>query len=203
MNKASRSVNTEIPVRPGEGFELVSERRQTVETDGKSSLAFSFRLADAPAPDRRYVTDVYSVHPSVEGCKFLFAQEKIGGGLRSLLVIHLSDEAVYRFVESTGTVSNWSISGSTNAADAPIRIEQEPDQTVAFRANAVAVAVANGESCMDFYQMSAFSLHAVQNGGKLQMTQLVRVEMRTGQFFGLLRDLERLGFKPKAHKVMS
>lgn len=202
MSKASRSLSPELALRPGEGVEIpTADRRQVVGVDGTASVVFSFRLADAPAPDRRYLADAYSLTPAIEGCRFLFAQEKIGRGLRSLVVVHMSGESLQRFVDSTPGLPLPDEHFSSPKQDAPIIVDVEPDQTVAFRANLVAVAVSNGETCMDFYQLSPFAMHAVQNGGRLQVSALVRVELRTGQFFALLKEIKKAGYKPQPEGV--
>jgi len=198
MSKQNRTLTTEFAVRPGEGFELATERSQVVTVDGTSTAKFAFKMSDAPAPDRRYVADIYGLIPTIGGYRFLFAQEKIGKGLRSLLVITMSTEAIVRLMES---IENFPDFKGGDFDDRPAKFESEPEQTIALKANVVAIGYAGDEAAMDFYQMSAFAAHAVQHGGKLQMTQIVRVEFRSGQFVGLMNELKRLGFGRKAEGV--
>lgn len=201
----SRQLSAEITLRQGEGFALPTDRRQIVKVDGTTISEVAFKLSDAPAPERRYIADIYGVLPTIGGYKLLFGQEKIGGaGLRSLLVVQMTDEAVRRFVDITAEFPTPGQFVSEDASlDRPSVIEQEPDQTLAVRANVVSAALSNGESCMDFYQISPFASHAVQSGGKLQMSQVVRVELRTGQLMALLSEFERLGFARRRKEVVS
>lgn len=181
------------------------ERLHTLTVDGTSAVQFGFKLNEAPAPDRRYVADVYGITPMTGGFKLLFAQEKIGSAaMRSLLVVQMHTDAIRRFVESTADLPGPrpEFVSADPKLDLPTVITEEPEQTLAVSANVVAVALSNGESCMDFYQISPFASHAVHNGGELQMSQVVRIEWRTGQLFGFLAALERLGFQRRRTEVM-
>lgn len=197
MVKQSKSLTTDFVYRPGEGFQLDTERRHIVGVDGRTSVRVAFRLSDAPAPDRRYLADVFGLVPSVGGYRLLFGQERIGaGGLRSLVVIDMTHDAVDRFMRTTGTLGSpgEDFLKYDRSLDKSTAIGVEPEQTVALKANVVLAAYSGGEACLDFYQVSPFSAHAANNGAKISLSPIVRIELRSGQLLGLLSELEALGF---------
>jgi len=165
--------------------------------DGLGSVELALDLKQAPAPERRYLTDVFAVTPSPAGCKLLFGQEKINSSeLRSLLVIHVAWKTAEQFVASTDKMGAPNLQELIRLAhteiELPAEITKEPDQTVALRANVMGVAVALGEAAIDFYDISAFSMHRANAGGKVQLNPVVRVEVRSGQLAGLVEAVRQL-----------
>jgi hypothetical protein len=190
----SKSLASDVAPRQGEGFTIETKAVHTLHSDGVSSLTLGIRMDSAPVPDRRYVADIYAVHPTPGGYRFMFAQEKLGGKeLRSLVLVQMSLNATAQLFSSLIDMKTPSI-GELGAlfgsvSEGPANISQEPEQTVSMKANVATVAVSNGDTAMDFYQISPFAFHAANRGGKIQMNAVVRIELRTGQLEGLVKEL--------------
>lgn len=199
MSKRPRALTAAGVSRPGEGFPIETVRQQVVGVDGTTGISVGVDLGQAPVPDRRYVVDLYSYRVTKGGCQLLFAQQKIGKAeLRSLLVLHMTATAAGHLLRACVEMRDPSIAELAKIKglepEPADTIEEEPDQTVALNANLAGIAVANEETCLDFYQMSAATIHAARHGGQVHVNPVVRVELRTSQFLGLLEELQKLPF---------
>jgi hypothetical protein len=193
----SKSPVTDIAPRQGEGFLLDSKSVHRLQSDGAASVKLGVNIDSAPAPDRRYVADVYALRPAPGGYLFLFAQEKLGGGeLRSLVLLQMSADGMQQLFGSLKAMKGPSLReiGAMHHSkpEAATNIAQEPEQTVSMKANLVTVAVSNGDAALDFYQISPFALHAATKGGRIQVNPVVRIEIRTGQLQGMVDLMEEL-----------
>src|SRR5207245_3970365 len=69
-----------------------------------SGIEYGFDLSDAPIPDRKFVADTAGLVEFDDGVRLLFGQQKnIGTGLRSLVAISMTNEAVARFLKTCDT----------------------------------------------------------------------------------------------------
>jgi hypothetical protein len=180
--------------RSGEGTPVSTEVKRIVGVDGKVSTAIGFSVNEAPVPEREYLAHVVGFEPSSGGYRFLFGQERIGGeGLRSMVIIDLSTEATERFVRSAHGMPRPA--DTADGVNAPKKFTEEPAQTVEMAANVVAVATSDGECTMDFLHASPFVFHALNEGRatQVQLNAVVRINVRSGLFFGLVHALEARG----------
>ena len=188
--------------RQGEGVPIDIVHQTALSTDGTTVAVIGINLAQAPVPDRRYVAEVGAVDYSNETVKVMFGQKKMSpsGMLRSLVVVHMSPRAVRQFLTSVKQMQKPSLSELMQkiglereniAAD----LGEEPDQTVAFAANIVAVAISGREACLDFYHASSFAMANAINSKKLPIDAVVRVDLRTGLFGGLIDEMKKFESK--------
>lgn len=202
---ASRSVSSVIGLatRRGEGVEVAVTHYAKFGTDGTSVMSLGMDMSAAPVPDRQYVADVYSVASSRHGISLLFGQEKIGGGLRSLLIVQMPINMISEFVESIDGMTEPNLAEVLSQRgmqpEAPAVIQVEPAQTLSLKANMLTAAFTNGEACMDFYNMSAFVTSALirhRDHTKGHILPVVRVELASAQLWGLADSLRPLILAP-------
>ncbi len=186
-------------VRNGEGALVDAVPSAVATPDGKTVVSVNINLANAPVPDRRYVSDIASVlYKRGDGAiKLVFGQEKISGSsFRSLLIIHMSTSAARHFISSLRTMSNPSLTEITERVGVkpePLStITDEPEQTVAFASNVVLAAVSGMDACLDFYQISSFSIAHAQVSRKVGADPVVRVDIRSALLLSLLHELSEL-----------
>ena len=182
--------------RAGEGAMVDVLHHTLMLPDGKTSVVMEISLSKAPVPERRYVADVAAILYERETVKLLFGQKKISSpDLRSLLVIHMSPMAARRLVESV-TKLDASIlklaQGIKLGAEPLDKISNEPEQTVAFVSNMVAVALSGREACMDFYHVSSFSMANAANSKKMGLEPVVRLDIRSTMLIALIEELKRI-----------
>lgn len=189
---ASATVTALSRLRPGEGALVQVTRHDLPQPDGTKAVTIGIDLGNAPVPDRKYVADAASVIRAVDGIRMMFAQHKLGKGqgLRSLLVVHLSVDALRNFSSSTEPLietlrEHGDICGPN---DIPlIEIDEEPAQTIAFTANFVVCGYAGSEATIDFLHSSAFVIdHMVKSGRQLAVDPIVRVSLPSRLFLNLL-----------------
>lgn len=204
MSKSSQSLVASSPFRVGEGDLVPTRVTNTVKVDGTSVSAFEVNLSQAHVPERRYLADVASVVVHKSDMSLMFAQRRIGSELlRSLLVVRMPAERALMFARSVLSVE------SPKFMDAVVRqhvekeelvqIVQEPDQTVALSANMTLMAFSGRESCIDFYQASAFSMAAALKAQKVAVDPVVRIELRTGIVWALVEFIRSYAEKNPEH----
>jgi hypothetical protein len=185
-----------VAVRRGEGALIDIVPHQSVGANGRTVLNLAIDLSNAPVPDRRYVADVASVSYSNGALKLFLGQQKLPTGLRSLLVIHMTPLAAGQFISSLTRMKNptiQEIAARSHVTSEPLtEITEEPEQTVAFASNIVAAAISNGEACVDFYQVSAFSLASAPVSKKIAIDPVVRLDLRLSLLLALLEELQKL-----------
>lgn len=185
-------------VRPGEGAPIDVIFDKSFTSDGHTIASFGIDASLAPVPDRKYTADECAVLENKGTVKVLFGQERIDGkGWRSVLVVQISKEAASRFLAMADAISNPSL--AEIAAGVKIETEKlatppsEPGQAIALTANLGIVALSGNEACIDFYQTSPFAIGAVLKSKKLALDPVVRVDLRSSLFFGLIKGLRGLG----------
>lgn len=182
-------------IRPGEGTLLDIVPAADVQPTGSTSISIGIRLSDAPVPDRKYVADICCILKTNGHFKLLFGQQRVDSTeLRSLLVIHMSNDGVKRVLESFQGMSKPTYQELVDAlnfeaedlSDCP----KEPNQTVALSANLGICGISGAESCFDFFQASPFAIVAAPKAKKLALDPVVRVELRTSLLFSIVDKLK-------------
>ena len=196
MAKKSTHVAIEKHPRPGEGVALQTTVRRDVTTSGRTGQLISVDLTQAPVPDRRYVSDAAAIVADEHELKVCFAQRKLASdSLRSMLVVHIPYEGVYRFLESLdGFVSTLKeFAKKVDLAKAQLMdIKEEPAQTVALTANIVGVSFSGRDACLDFYHTSAFAIMALKSGGPFVVDPVVRVTLTSGQLLSIIERVQAM-----------
>ncbi|MFL9979729.1 hypothetical protein [Paraburkholderia graminis] len=155
-------------------------------------------LSSAPVPERRYVADCVSVEVRNRIANLLFGQEKVGGSgaLRSLIELKMNPDGIAMFLGVAGSMQGITVDELFAMSRAPVeslrKIEQEPEQTVAFAANMVSASFTTQEACLDFYQASASSMAQAKVTRQIAVDPVVRVELRLALAVALLKELKRV-----------
>lgn len=179
--------------RPGEGVLVDVIRTTEPQSYG---VQFSANLSRVPVPDRRYASDIASVIANENMIKLLFGQSKVtGNGLRSLLVISMTFDAIHQLLRSLETVAERTVQLQEKLPEGRLTdITEEPQQTVALAANMIVGGFSGAESCLDCYYASPFAMIPVQNGAnKLALEPVVRITLPTSTYFAIWKELKKLG----------
>ena len=194
MVKTHRKLDLHSSINQHSSASLGLKRRVEMQTNGQTFVSFSFDADTAPTPDRKYLADIASIVCGVRSIKLLFAQEKVSGGLRNLLVVEISPGAASTFIKSTNEVKNPTFKEVAELNQLPIPelsvIIQEPEQTVALKANIISCAVSGHDACIDFYYISAVAMRKLATTDKVNMDAVVRVDMDSNLFLAVLEQLE-------------
>ena len=196
--------------RPGEGALVDVVISHATDVGGQSSVLMSLDISNAPAPERKYAADTCSVLVKGSTVKLLFGQQRVsGGGLRSMVVIHMTPNGVQQFLGSVAQVKDPSFADiakreSIKPDELPKALEEPPPgQTVGLTANLLVTAVSGDAACIDFYQASPFVMTALARAPKkMALDPVVRVDLATSLFFGLVTELQKIArsFPPVPHK---
>ncbi len=167
--------------------------------DGTAEVAVAFELQDAPVPSRRYFADRAWVVSGPGGSRLLFGQSRVDGEhLRSLILIAMTTDAVHNFAKTLETflpsVGNY-LASHGDDSEGYAEIREEPPQTVSIRATAVTCAHAGDEGCMDFYQLSPWSIHHMD--GQVGIEPMARIDLSTGLMFRVLTELTAISGEPR------
>lgn len=169
--------------------------------DGTAGAVAGIDLSSAEVPEREYlVADACGVEFKNDVLRIMFAQKKLGGELRSMVLISMTPLAANQFirsVEKMGTPGLDEIAKLVGLVDEPLSEfpAEEPEQTAALPASIVAVAVSGRDVCMDFYHMSAFAHVTLRDGNakNLNLSPMVRItSMRTSLLVSLVHRLKEL-----------
>ena len=173
----------------------VQLRSRTIKLpDGSSVTEHGLDLANLDIPERVYEADAIAAFYEKGMVRVLFAQAKLGGGLRSLVIVSMAPIATLQLlhlVDSLKSPTIDEIAKTVSVTPEPLmgRPEVEPDQTAMLRASLAAVAVAGTDACFDFYYSNAFSLANVKNSEKLHIEPVVRINTYTGLCLSLITTL--------------
>jgi hypothetical protein len=172
-------------------------RREVSNPDGSKAVFVGFDMALAPVPDRKYVADAANFIQADDSAKLLFGQRKISGSsLRSLLVVHLSNESLTQLADISRQISvQLSAYLKERKLDTIsfLDINEEPAQTIGFSANIIGCAYAGTEATMDFFHASAFAMHqALTNASapQLGLDPVVRVNIPSRLLSTILAAVE-------------
>jgi hypothetical protein len=142
------------------------------------------------------VSDLAGVVFANSTVKIVFAQQKLSGEMRSMIIIHMSTHAARQFVASvTDPVPpgvDIRVLSSAIESEALMDASVEPEQTVAFSANMVAIAVVGVDSCLDFYQTSTFAMANIATSSKVPIDPVVRVDLRTALLVSVIKRIQDL-----------
>lgn len=177
-----------------EGHLLDVSRKLT----GNDLMSINVDISSAPVPPRRYVAEVCSVSLHGGHLRLIFGQVALGeeSALESALVIRLTPHSAHHFVEMLGGMKRPGlqvIAEKVGIPPIPLLAEvSRPAQTAHLAANMAALAVSGFESCLDFYQASAFSMHYVGKKDRLGVEPVVRIDLSTGLLISLARRATEL-----------
>lgn len=174
---------------------------QFTATDGTQVTNIGIDLNQAPVPDRRFAADSCALIVKDGTVKILFGQDRVtGDGWRSLVIVQMSSRAAGRFLGSLQHPNNMFLEikktttelfGVEELVDS--FIEPPQGQAIALAANLPAIAITDNETCLDFYQASPFALGNVVKTEELALEPVVRIDLRSSLFLGLLKGLEEKG----------
>lgn len=191
MAKSPTSTPVAASPRPGEGWSVNVQLRQ----QGQQYI-FTADLSGVPVPDKRYSADLCAVHYGRETVRVLFAQEKIGVGLRNLLVINMTPLSVTRFLQVIDDVSKPGILEVCKrqgiAPEEPMHVDAEPQETVSLWATMGMAAMNNRDATIDFFRASPFALTEAPRFKKLSVDPVVRIDTRASLLLTLINELRRV-----------
>lgn len=196
MGKSKRQSNHLLPNRTFTNNEVEVKREIEMRPDGKSVLAVSLDLSSAPVPDRKYLADVASIISTSHSIKLLFAQNKLNGDLRTLLVVDISSEVAQKYIKAVDEMpgTNFQQIAALNKQPIPELsiFTDEPEQTIAFKANALSGAVSGLDACLDFYYISPVAMRNFMQTDKIDIDAVVRVDMHVNLFVSLINELRKI-----------
>lgn len=188
--------------RPGEGVSIDVVHQTLPQPDGTTLMAAGINLSSAPVPDKRYVADWVSVLYRRENLKLVFAQEtfsftsQTSPSLRSMLVVNMGPDAARNFLRSLQQMRSPNLDELViSCAIKPeplLEVEQEPEQTIAFAANMVAVAIMGRDTCLDFYQASPFDMVNIATAKRVPIDPVVRIDLRTSLLVSIRNAMQKL-----------
>lgn len=181
--------------REGEGALVSVLRRNVAEPDGSSLVELGFDLGEAPVPQRRYHAKVVGVAVDNGSVSVFFGQPKIGGGLRSLIEVSMTTDAVRQFLKTCETfypIVTAFVERNEIEQGSLTEIVEEPSQTVAMVVNVVAACQTGREVVLDMYHVSAFSLRDSRNSDKMALDPIVRIDLSVSLTVALLDRLSEL-----------
>jgi hypothetical protein len=207
-NRRSLQPNPAPRSRPGDGTPINVVLEQFTATDGTQVTNIGIDLNQAPVPDRRFAADSCGVIVKNGTVKILFGQDRVSGdGWRSLVIVQMSARAAGRFLGSLAHPNNPFLELKKTTAELYgveklVESFSEPPQgqAIALAANLPAIGITDNETCLDFYQTSPFALSAVANTEELALEPVVRVDLRSSLFLGLLEGLVANGIDPMEFK---
>jgi hypothetical protein len=166
-------------------------------TNPQASVSAMLDINGVPVPDKKYVADVYSVTHAGRAVKLYFGQSPVpGGDLHTLLVINMSMQSVQNCVTVIDQVKGPSfdeVRDRESISPAPIMtIKQIPAQTVTLSATLAVSAMAGQDAAIDFLRSSPFAIAIATKTSELAVDPVVRVEMSSEIFIGLVDQLRRV-----------
>lgn len=182
------------PLRSGEGDPVSIKVTNQVLVNGQTLATLEIDTSNATVPDRRYVADYVSYKREHGRVRLLFGQSKVGSSdLRSLIVIQMSVNAMIRFLHTIAQIKNPSFDDLVARLNLPAskseNLQVEPSQTIELLANIILTAISGDESCLDFYQMSPFSVRSAQHHHRTAIEGVVRIDLPSSKLFSLVHDL--------------
>lgn len=202
MSKGSRELS---PIRPSEGGSVLVQHKSHPRPDGTTEIEIGIDLAEAPVPERTYRASVAGIAKDGDIVQLIFGQIKLGGkGLRSLIVISQTPEAIALFLKSCVEFgpSVRKYLANQNQKPAVLRdFDEEPDPTIELQANMIAAAQAGREVCLDFYHTTARALRDMEKRASPRLTidPVVRINLSADLFAAVLDKLET--YRPQLPQV--
>ena len=200
MSKRGRSmpVASGPKVRQGEGVPI--DVAVINPTGASDMLGVGLDLSRARVPDRRYAADACSIARAHGSVKLMFGQDRVDGeGWRTLLVVGMSDAAIFQILRSVAEMKNPTLEQIVAAANLQaeplserVSEPEQPNQAVSLIANLATIAIAGTEACIDFYHLSAFAVGALRGANKTAVDPVVRVDLRASLLLGLVAALGAL-----------
>jgi hypothetical protein len=181
---------------------------QFTATDGTQVTNVGIDMNQAPVPDRRFAADSCGLIVKHGTVKILFGQDRVdGNGWRSLVIVQMSSKAAGRFLGSMQNPDNPFLETKKKTTelfgveDLVSSFAEPPQgQAIALAANLPAIAMTENETCLDFYQASPFALGNVAKTQELALEPVVRIDLRSSLFLGLMKGFEENGIDPMEFK---
>ena len=183
MGKATRG-HLQTLVRRERGIAVPVSSKKVTLPDGSTLTEHGIDLSDIEVPDRVYEAEAAGAFYEGEMVKLMFAQPKLGGGLRSLVILTLTPQSTGQLVQLIDRLEKPSlldIAKTVNIEPAPLMEYPpvEPEQTASLRASMSAAAFSGQDACFDFYYSNAFSVASVRKTQKLYLDPVVRINTYT------------------------
>ena len=180
--------------RVGEGVSIPMTKRIVPLANGASAMELNIDLGAAPVPDRRYLADMAEVAVDGDTVRLMFAQKKVSGGLRSLVIVTMTSDAINNVIKTIRAFYPTVIDLANRNGIKPRElstISEEPLHTVSLVANLVAMAQAGRESCVDFYYMSPWVVKSIRTDqvGDVSVDPILRVDISTALLLPMLTKL--------------
>lgn len=174
--------------------------QQVTRGDGSMASVLAIDLSQALAPDRVYCADLCGVVYENSTAKLLFGQQGRDGTIRSMVEVTVPPLSAMQFLELFDGLKNPSIPEILQILGlepAPVtKFTIEPKDIVQFKANLVTSAFYGSDSCLDFYNISAFTMGVLQkNGGSTTSANVlgvVRIETSAPVVASLVNGLREL-----------
>ncbi|MCA3051232.1 MAG: hypothetical protein ING60_16105 [Rhodocyclaceae bacterium] len=182
-----------------EGYALYVRQTDFKQSTGDAeSKIFGLDFSEAPVPARRYAAEVASLEFEGFDWRFIFGQKSLDGeGLESALVLRMNPTAGLQFVNVLSDMNGPSLDVVVTAIGiTPEKLatfKTRPHQMANVVANFAAVAVSGYETCIDFYQASAFAMQKLAKNSKaLEVEPVVRIDIRTSLFAALADKMKQI-----------
>jgi hypothetical protein len=193
MGKSNKG-QVQTLTRRERGISVPVQTKKVLLPDGTSGTAHAVDLSNIDVPDRVYEAEAAGAFLENGMIKLMFAQPKLGKGLRSLVILTLTPQAINQLlnlIDGLESPSLKDIAKTVNVEPAPLMEypTEEPEQTAALRANMAAVAFSGQDACFDFYYSNAFSAAYVRRTNRLHLDPVVRVNTYTSLSLSLFDKL--------------
>ncbi len=185
-----------VPLRPGEGTEVAIQIDRSKLAAGISQ-SIALDLSTVPVPGRTYVADVCGVTQNSHVIRLFFAQCPLGtDDVHSLVVIHMSMAGIENMLGSIDQVSDPTydeiMAAEKVAPEPPFVPSKLPVQTVTLSSNWAITAMSGQEAVIDFFKSSPFAVAALRRSAKLAVEPVLRIDLSSACFFGLVTELRRI-----------
>lgn len=196
-NRGQRAVGPKM--RPGEGT-IIQLSPNTANAGPPGS--FQVDVASAPVPERRFAADVYGVVRNRSVIKLYFGQCPIPGAeLEALLVINMNCFAVANSITAVDAMKAPNLKEIAELekllAAPPISVKTVPKQTATMTATITLAAIAGQDASVDFFKSSPFAMASAKDSGMLAVEPVVRVDMPSELFIGLIEQMRILSAPTK------
>jgi hypothetical protein len=190
--------------RPNEGALIDIAIRAMPSVDGSVVGYMGADLSKAPVPDRKFAADWCALIERDYLVNILFGQQRADGkGLRSLVVVQMSEPSAFNYVKILSDVAGPSYMEIATTLEIPTEslstLTEEPAQALTLSANMALSAMSGPEACIDFYKASPFAMGVAMRSNKLSLDPVVRVDFRSSLFMALYKHM--LGRENSWNKV--
>lgn len=196
MKKSSNTLHTQQFAR--ERGTPVSVAAITARVnDGSSLVSYTIDLTQAPSPDRSYPAELVGLSYENGLVIVMFGQRTRNGAVRSLIEVVMPPEGIVRLLNAVDEMSNPTFSqvmaSSVIGVDTLTTFEDDPKEVARLKANAATVGFSGSEACVDFYDMSPFSVARVHQGASTaNVLGVVRIDTQTLLVGALVAEMRKV-----------